>query len=151
MVLEKVEKSSFRCVPRALMSFMAKLLGFIRSLPFEYWRRQNNIYPSNVIENTTELCPLDAEAASEEDCVHPCVQRLKKLEKLLEELNNKPAEIPLEKDLMLHQSLDRIKSVELDLEKTRRALHATVMKQLEIAQLLENLQQSKFQRRRLFC
>ncbi|KAI8553087.1 hypothetical protein RHMOL_Rhmol06G0317700 [Rhododendron molle] len=142
-VLENVEKISFRFVPRALMSFMAKMLAFIRSLPLESWRGQNNIYPSNVMEGPTERCPPNAEAVSEEGRILPCVQRLQKLEELFEELNKKPAEIPLEKEQMLHQSLDRIKCVEIDLDKTKRVLHATVVKQLEIAQLLENMQQSK--------
>lgn len=119
-VLENVEKISFRFVPRALMSFMAKMLAFIRSLPLESWRRQNNIYPSNVMEGPTERCPPNAEAVSEEGRILPCVQRLQKLEELFEELKNKPAEIPLEKEQMLHQSLDRIKCVEIDLDKTRR-------------------------------
>jgi len=133
------------------MSFLAKMLALIRSLPLESWRRHNNVCPSNVVEDTAECRPPNAEAVSEEDRILPCVQRLQKLEELFEELNNKPAEIPLEKEQMLHQSLDRIKSVEIDLDKTKRVLHATVVKQLEIAQLLENLQQSKCHQRRLFC
>ncbi|PNX81741.1 sec14p-like phosphatidylinositol transfer family protein [Trifolium pratense] len=52
--------------------------------------------------------------------------------------------MPLEKEQMLMDSLDRIKSVEFDLERTKRVLHAAVMKQLEITDLLENMQQSKF-------
>lgn len=150
-VLENIEKISFHFVPRALMSFLAKMLALIRSLPLESWRRHNNVCPSNVVEDTAECRPPNAEAVSEEDRILPCVQRLQKLEELFEELNNKPAEIPLEKEQMLHQSLDRIKSVEIDLDKTKRVLHATVVKQLEIAQLLENLQQSKCHQRRLFC
>lgn len=96
------------------------------------------------------------------------MQRLNRLENLLEEINKKPAEIPAEKDQMLLQSMDRIKSVEVDLDKTKRVrcisemcrtlslecplimfhcqqvLHATVLKQLEIAELLENLKESRF-------
>ncbi|GFS31691.1 Sec14p-like phosphatidylinositol transfer family protein [Actinidia rufa] len=104
----------------------------------------NNIYPANVLEDVADSRRPDAEAISQEGHVVPCVQRLQRLEKLLEELNKKPSEIPLEKEQMLNQSLERIKSVELDLDKTKRVLHATVVKQLEIVQLLENLQQSKF-------
>lgn len=147
IIQEKIVKRSFQCVGRVLTSLMAKL----PSSPIESWRRQNNIYPSNVTEDTMESHPTGAEAVSVEDPVLPCVQRLQRLEKLLEELNNKPAEIPWEKEQMLDRSLDRIKSVEADLEKTKRVLHTTVVKQVEIAQLLENLQQSKFHRRRLFC
>ncbi|GAU48383.1 hypothetical protein TSUD_118090 [Trifolium subterraneum] len=49
----------------------------------------------------------------------------------------------LEKEQVLMDSLDRIKSVEFDLEKTKWVLHAVVMKQLEITDLLENMQQSR--------
>lgn len=79
------------------------------------------MYPSNVIEDKPDIHPPHrAEAVTEEDRVLPCVERLQKVEKVLEELKNKPAEIPKEKDQMLLHSLDRIKSVEFDLEKTKR-------------------------------
>uniref|UniRef100_A0A5B6ZXC4 Putative phosphatidylinositol/phosphatidylcholine transfer protein SFH13 n=1 Tax=Davidia involucrata TaxID=16924 RepID=A0A5B6ZXC4_DAVIN len=151
IVQEKIEKRSFQCLASTVIHFMVKLLAFVRSLPFEIWRRQNNIHPSNVIDDKPDSHSPDAEVVSEEDRVLPCVQRLQRVEKLLEELNNKPAEIPLEKEQMLHQSLDRIKSIEFDLEKTKRVLHATVMKQLEITELLDNLQESKCRQRRLWC
>ncbi|KAM7492816.1 hypothetical protein LguiA_035737 [Lonicera macranthoides] len=140
-IQEKVVKKSFR-VARSAITFVVKLLSIIRSLPIE--SRQNNIYPSNALEEEKPDVPSPAhEVVSEEDCVLPCVERLERLEKLMEELNNKPAVIPLEKDQMLLQSMDRIKSVEFDLEKTKRVLHATVVKQLEIAGLMESLQESK--------
>ncbi|KAG6407475.1 hypothetical protein SASPL_130466 [Salvia splendens] len=77
--------------------------------------------------------------------------RLQRLESLLEELNSKPREFPAEKDQILQQSLDRIKNMECDLEKTKRVLHATVVKQLHIAEFLENMRESEFQERRFFC
>ncbi|KAA8527126.1 hypothetical protein F0562_008645 [Nyssa sinensis] len=150
-VQEKIEKGSIRCFARKVICFTVKLLAFIHSLPFESWRRQNNIHPSNVIEDKPDSHSPDAEAVSEEDRVLPCVQRLQRVEKLLEELCNKPAEIPLEKEQMLQESLDRIKSIESDLEKTKRVVHATVMKQLEITEELQKLQESKCHQRRLFC
>ncbi|KAL6544599.1 hypothetical protein OROMI_023461 [Orobanche minor] len=122
--------------------------------PVKYWRRQTNIYPSNALENEPEpniRLSIGTEAIREEDRVLPCVQRLQRLESLLEELIKKPAEIPMEKEQLLHRSLDRIKSVEFDLEKTKRALNSTVMKQLEISHLLENMRETKFHHRRLFC
>nr|GEX20431.1 retrovirus-related Pol polyprotein from transposon TNT 1-94 [Tanacetum cinerariifolium] len=50
----------------------------------------------------------------------PCLERIKKLEKMVEELRTKPARIPEEKEQMLERSMERIKSVELDLDKTKR-------------------------------
>ncbi|KAL2475934.1 Phosphatidylinositol/phosphatidylcholine transfer protein SFH13 [Abeliophyllum distichum] len=153
-IQEKVVRRSFRYMERTLVPFMVKFFAFIRTAPVEYWRRQTNIYPSNALEDEPEPhnhSPVNAEAVSEQNRILPCVQRLQRLESLLEEFNKKPPEIPLEKEQMIQQSLDRIKSVEFDLEKTKRVLNATVMKQLEIAELLENMQESRSHRRWLFC
>ncbi|PHT77458.1 Phosphatidylinositol/phosphatidylcholine transfer protein SFH13, partial [Capsicum annuum] len=148
-IQEKILSSCFSCLERKLIPFVLKLFAFIRSLPFEYWRKQTNVIPTNALEERQgSSSSVNDEALQRVSEVHPCMQRLHQLENLLEEINKKPAEIPAEKDRMLHQSLSRIKSVEVDLEKTKRALHATVLKQLEIAELLENLKESRYHRRR---
>ncbi|CAI9088119.1 OLC1v1022364C1 [Oldenlandia corymbosa var. corymbosa] len=122
-IQEAIVKRSFRYVLRTVIPFIVKLIMVIRNVPLDYWRRQTNIHPSNAAME--QLLPNNessahARAVGEEDQVLPCVQRLQRLEKLLEELNNKPNVIPKEKDQMLLQSMDRIKSVETDLEKTKR-------------------------------
>ena len=76
--------------------------------------------PSIVVEHNIDNVSAAGEVVSERDHILPCIQRLQRLEKAVEELSNKPASIPLEKDQMLMGSLDRIKSVEFDLEKTKR-------------------------------
>ncbi|KAF5746314.1 phosphatidylinositol/phosphatidylcholine transfer protein SFH9 [Tripterygium wilfordii] len=78
----------------------------------------------------------------EEDSLHPCWQRLQNLEAMVTELVNKPTKIPPEKEDMLRESLSRIKSIEQDLQKTKKALLATTSKQIELAQSLENLKES---------
>ncbi|KAK6149471.1 hypothetical protein DH2020_016996 [Rehmannia glutinosa] len=145
--LNAIVNRSFRYMSRALISSTMKLLTSIRNVPVEYWRRRSNVCPPNGLQDPESKTHLyvHVKAVTEENRVRPCVQRLQRLESLLEELNNKPAEIPVEKDQILQQSLDRIKSVEFDLEKTKRVLHNTVLKQLQIAELLENMQESKFQ------
>lgn len=150
-VKEKVENSDFQCVARALISFFFRIVAFLRILRFEFWRRQNNVHPSNLTEHSMNSHPPAVEAANEEDRVLPCLERLQRLEKAFEELSCKPAGIPLEKEQILVESLDRIKSVEADLEQTKRVLHSTVVKQLEIADLLEKLKDSDRHQRRFFC
>ncbi|XP_044495664.1 phosphatidylinositol/phosphatidylcholine transfer protein SFH13-like isoform X2 [Mangifera indica] len=147
---EKVERRNIQSVTKMLLSFVVKLVAFCCSLQL-LWRRQNDIHPSSILENNTNSDPPAVEAVHEEDLVLPCIERLQKLEKVFEELSNKPPAIPLEKEQMLMESLQRIKSVESDLEKTKKVLHATVVKQHEIAELLDNLWESKFRQRRLFC
>ncbi|PRQ34956.1 putative CRAL-TRIO lipid binding domain, CRAL/TRIO domain-containing protein [Rosa chinensis] len=150
-VKDKIEKRNFPRVARLMISFLVRLIPFSHILRLEFWKRQNNnVYPSNLEESIPDTNSPAPEAV-EEDHVLPCLQRLQQLEKIYEELSNKPATIPLEKDRMLMESLDRIKSVEYDLEQTKRVLHSAVVKQVEIANLLENLDESRFHRKRLFC
>ncbi|GLT24955.1 hypothetical protein SLA2020_001150 [Shorea laevis] len=75
----------------------------------------------------------------EEESLHPCWQRLQHLETVVAELINKPTKIPPEKDGILLESMSRIRSIEQDLQKTKKALLATASKQVELAVSLENL------------
>lgn len=72
------------------------------------------------MEHNNNNLTAAGETLSERDHILQCMQRLERLEKTFGELSHKPAGIPLEKEHMLTNSLDRIKSVEFDLEKTKR-------------------------------
>ncbi|KAL6506555.1 hypothetical protein OROGR_024736 [Orobanche gracilis] len=74
--------------------------------------------------------------------LHPCCQKLQHLENLVTELLKKPARIPPEKDGILLESMSRIKSIEHDLQKTKRALLATASKQVELSESLETLKEN---------
>lgn len=76
-----------------------------------------------------------------EERLHPCRQRLQQLEALITELSNKPSRIPQEKEEILVESLNRIRSIEYDLQKTKKALFATASKQMELAESLETLRE----------
>lgn len=124
-IQERVVERSFRCMTRTVMSMITKLFDLIQNAHAECLRRQTGVYPSNTLESEQESnnqLSVGAEAVREESMVHPCVQRLQRLENLLEEIKKKPAEIPMEKDQLLQLSLERIKSVEFDLEKTKRVI-----------------------------
>lgn len=60
----------------------------------------------------------NASRSKKEDLLQ-CSRRLQHLEKVVTELLNKPTEIPPEKELMLLDSMNRIKSIEHDLQKTK--------------------------------
>ncbi|XVF03535.1 hypothetical protein REPUB_Repub05bG0002500 [Reevesia pubescens] len=152
-VKEKVGRMTIHSVAKMLIALLVRLAAFIRTVRFDFWIKPNYIHPSILMESNTNSHSNSTapEDFNEEDLVLPCIERLQKLEKAFKELSSKPAEIPIEKEKMLMESLDRIKSVEFDLHKTKQVLHATVMKQLEIAELLENIRASKFRQRRLFC
>ncbi|KAL3604723.1 hypothetical protein D5086_005582 [Populus alba] len=77
-----------------------------------------------------------------EEPPHPCWQRLQNLETMVNELGSKPTRIPPEKEDMLLESLSRIKSIEHDLQKTKKALLATASRQVELAESLESLKEN---------
>lgn len=73
--------------------------------------------------NKTQL----AESKSEEhlisqDTRDPLLQRLQNLEAVVTDMVNKPTRIPPEKEDILHESLNRIKSIEYDLQKTKKVV-----------------------------
>ncbi|MBA0843772.1 hypothetical protein Goarm_000932 [Gossypium armourianum] len=143
---EKFGRRNIQSFAKLLIALLVRLAAFIRTVRLESWRRPNNIHPSNVIGSSTNSHSnvTVLEAVNEEDHVRPCIERLQKLEKAFEELCNKPAGIPLEKEKMLMESLDRIKCVEYDLDKTKRVLHGTVMRQIEISEFLDNIRASEY-------
>ncbi|CAI0540797.1 unnamed protein product [Linum tenue] len=149
---EKLGKGKLMHATRALVFLLAKIIAIFRRLPFEYWRKHNNIHPSTPVEigctsstpNDGDLKVVEPELPKKEDYVSPCMERLQRLEKLVVELSNKPPQIPKEKEQVLVQSLDRIKSVELDLHKTKKVLHSAVVRQVEIARLVDSLRESKY-------
>lgn len=57
--------------------------------------------------------------------LHPCWLRLQNLETMVTVLFDKPTNIPQEKEDILRDSLDRIKSIEHDLQKTKKVTKYT--------------------------
>lgn len=129
-VKENVEKTNFLYVPRVLIYFSERLDMFFHSLGIKLWRRQNDIHPCIAREQIIKIHTAAGETVSEQDHIHACIKRLQRLEKAFEELSHKPASIPLEKEKILMGSLDRIKSVELDLEQTKRVSLYTLFNHL---------------------
>ncbi|CAD5173542.1 unnamed protein product [Musa acuminata subsp. malaccensis] len=140
-------EGKLRSFARALVSFLVKMLSFLRILRSRQDRRLENVHPSDALDltynNNSTMETIN------ENCITSYVERLQKLELIMNELSNKPAEIPQEKEHMILDSIDRIKCVEYDLHKTNKVLQAAVMKQTEIEATLEALEDSNI--RGKFC
>ncbi|KAA8543483.1 hypothetical protein F0562_021022 [Nyssa sinensis] len=130
------------------VDFMFKILACVYLLV----RRLGKFFVGNNVDKQLEKQsrPELADASSQEphmlqtkeDLIHPCWQRLQRVETLVTELCNRPTRIPPEKEDMLLESLNRIKSIEYDLQKTKKALLATASKQVELAESLETLREN---------
>ncbi|WOK95260.1 phosphatidylinositol/phosphatidylcholine transfer protein SFH13-like isoform X1 [Canna indica] len=137
---------AFRWLARFFMAFLDRNLSFLHITGLKDGRLSNNH------ESDAQNLPAQQSPTTEniEDRLSPCLERLQKVELMFDELTNKPAEIPFDKERTLLEYWERIKHVEFDLEKTKRVLHATAMKQLEITESLEAMQEVKA-RKRMFC
>lgn len=104
-------------------------------------QKRHSLSPPNV------SCTVQGLPRDNEDGTPRYLERLQKLEDIVNDLNKKPTKIPPEKELMIHESMKRIRSIEYDLRKTKDALTATSIKQVELAESLENIKESNFERR----
>lgn len=79
-----------------------------------------SVYRQERYLETVQPCAAaqEPEPQREED-MSACLRRLKKLESLCDHLMSKPPDMPKEKELVLMQSFDRIKSLEAELEATK--------------------------------
>ncbi|XP_008235472.1 PREDICTED: phosphatidylinositol/phosphatidylcholine transfer protein SFH9 isoform X1 [Prunus mume] len=136
-------------IPRGaslIIQFTLKILACIFLVFPRLWRIFAARHEENHLKSSCEPLLLANSSSQEQHIsqgieVDPLWQRLQQLEGLVTELINKPTKIPPEKEDMLHESLSRIKSIEYDLQKTKKALLATASKQVELAESLESLKE----------
>nr|CAD1839309.1 unnamed protein product [Ananas comosus var. bracteatus] len=140
-----------------LFRFLVKLLTLFLVRLLAYFRIRGSIKQEPTLSNTEPPESLDPTPDDHptvetfnEDRLSPVLERLQRLEVKFDELSRRPAEIPSEKERVLLESWERIKSIEFDIEKTKKVLQATVMKQMEITESLEAVQNANVRRRR-FC
>ncbi|CAO2824511.1 unnamed protein product [Amaranthus hypochondriacus] len=108
-------------------------------------------YTVNLPESEPGLKDRATAQKINESVLNPCCQRLQHLEQLVTDLLNKPSRIPLDKEQTILESLTRIKAIEYDLQKTKKALFATTSKQVELAESLESLKDSSMHGRSTTC
>ncbi|GAB4841337.1 hypothetical protein Ancab_022063 [Ancistrocladus abbreviatus] len=146
----------------SLVHYMIKLLSFLcillRLLGGVLWikheENHTNEHTSVDVRTSTSDPSSQSQGISKkigEDMLRPCWQRLQHLETLVTDLFNKPSRIPPDKEDMILESLNRIKSIEYDLQKTKKALLATASKQAELAESLESLKDDRIQQGMTTC
>ncbi|XP_066351056.1 phosphatidylinositol/phosphatidylcholine transfer protein SFH6-like isoform X2 [Miscanthus floridulus] len=136
-------------VVKLVVTALIKLFSFIRLFISRAERRLENVNRPAPPATPAAEKPKPRVVSDEEVCA--CLQRLDNLESLYNHLATKPPQIPEDKELILLRSFERIRSVEADLEKTKRTLNATVAKQKALVETLESVQESSRVKKRMFC
>ncbi|PWZ28302.1 Phosphatidylinositol/phosphatidylcholine transfer protein SFH6 [Zea mays] len=134
---EVSDEGVFRRFVRLLLAFIVKVFAFFHIVRSQQETRVNNLLPPAEPELISDDHP--AVETFNVDHISPVIERLQRLEGKVDELGSKPPAIPVEKERSLLESWDRIKCIESDLERTKKVLQATVRKQLESAESLEEV------------
>ncbi|KAJ8436092.1 hypothetical protein Cgig2_011914 [Carnegiea gigantea] len=116
------------------------LLGKLLGLRAEHKQLKQQPMESNLSKRDSE--DQTSPQKIDENVLHPYWERLQHLEQLVTNLLNKPTRIPPDKEDTILESLNRIKAIEHDLQKTKKTLFATASKQVELAESLESLKES---------
>eukprot|EP01018_Ginkgo_biloba_P025724 Gb_05708 [translate_table: standard] len=140
-------------ITAAILAFTMKLVAFFRFVARHVERKQisnGNEVRSNDVMNSSDSAfkeksnhDLPKPETHKNEVPPSLLARLQKMEEMVSELSSKPPQIPPEKDEMLAASLNRINALEAELEKTKKVLQATIMKQIEFGEALEHLKESK--------
>ena len=113
-----VVQRSWENVVKLVVTALIKLFSFIRLFISRAERRLENVNRPAPPATPAAEKPKPRVVSDEEVCA--CLQRLDNLESLYNHLATKPPQIPEDKELILLSSFERIRSVEADLEKTKR-------------------------------
>lgn len=111
---------NIRSITSSLISFFMKIVSFLWLVLFWLWPWRKKSQRSNIADRRETNPTENIEDEKRQNKVNPCLERLQRLEKLFEELSDRPVAIPPEREDLLQESIRRIKSVECDLEKTKR-------------------------------
>ncbi|XP_073010017.1 phosphatidylinositol/phosphatidylcholine transfer protein SFH13-like isoform X2 [Typha latifolia] len=145
---DDTEEGILRYLAKAVVAFLLKVVLLFRVFGCRQERRLGNDISSDTIVPMASHETIIGTV--KEDHVSPCLERLQRLESIFNQLSSKAPEIPQEKERVLLDSFDRIKSIEFDLEKTKKVVHATVVKQMEMSETLEAVKESNLRRRKFF-
>lgn len=111
-----VEESTVKKV----FGFIFKVIAYIFVLLFGFVKSLSRNIVNSLGKGKTPHQVVNVPSPPEKNILHPCEEKLKQLEAMVAELSSKPSKIPQEKDEMLAESMNRIRSMEYDLQKTKK-------------------------------
>ncbi|KAL9171637.1 hypothetical protein ABFS82_04G222000 [Erythranthe guttata] len=142
--LTRLTKRSISTIATDVLIRLLAFIYFLLSWMVRIFFNTGNAEITEEIQSPNSNSPDEQKTRSNtEELLHPCCKKLQHLEDLVTELCKKPAKIPPEKDDILLESMSRIKSIEYDLQKTKKALLATASKQVELSESLDTLKEIK--------
>ncbi|KAL9445977.1 hypothetical protein AB3S75_013788 [Citrus x aurantiifolia] len=150
----KGPEGTFACVWASLIAFFITLITLARSLVF---RVDENHFMSDSVDYITDLTvdpipeefctPSPGPRFTEADFLSPVLKRLAELEQKVDMLQEKPTQMPFEKEELLDAAVYRVDALEAELIATKKALYEALMRQEELLAYIDSQERAKCRKR----
>nr|CAB3445496.1 unnamed protein product [Digitaria exilis] len=157
----KPSDSSWDKIVATLMACFMAIVMLVRSvkdlatkrLPYktESEESYSTLYPESTKEEFRP--PSPSPGFAEADLFAAVLQRLGELEGKIQTLQDKPSEMPCEKEELLNAAVRRVDALEAELIVTKKALHEALIRQEELLAYIDSKDVAKAKRKKktMFC
>ncbi|WVZ78000.1 hypothetical protein U9M48_025781 [Paspalum notatum var. saurae] len=154
--------SSLDKVIATLMACLMAIVMLVRSvkdlatkrLPYkdESEEKYSTLYPDSIPKEEFRP-PSPIPAFAEADLFAAVLKRLGELEEKVQMLQEKPSEMPCEKEELLNAAVRRVDALEAELIVTKKALHEALIRQEELLAYIDSKEVAKAQKKKkpMFC
>ncbi|KAK3155946.1 hypothetical protein QOZ80_2AG0100820 [Eleusine coracana subsp. coracana] len=154
--------SSWDQIVASLMAFLMAIVMLARSakdlavrrLPYKNESEENHstLYPDSTRKEEFRP-PSPSPGFAEADVFAAVLRRLGELEEKVQMLQEKPSEMPCEKEELLNAAVRRVDALEAELIVTKKALHEALIRQEELLAYIDSKEVAKAQKKKkpMFC
>ncbi|VFQ72174.1 unnamed protein product [Cuscuta campestris] len=157
---QKTPKGLFAQVLVAIMAYLTTLFVLVRSFAFRMTKKlPDDSSVLNHQSNASQAMPKEEfqspslaipSAPTETELLSTVLERLGELEERVNTLQEKPSEMPYEKEELLNAAVCRVDALEAELIATKKALYEALMKQEELLAYIDRQEEAKI-RKKKFC
>ncbi|XP_019166279.1 PREDICTED: phosphatidylinositol/phosphatidylcholine transfer protein SFH8-like isoform X1 [Ipomoea nil] len=138
----------------ALLAFFTTVFMLLHSFAFRTTKKLRSVPhradASDTIPNEEFRPPSPTPTFTEPELLSTVLKRLGELEERVNTLQEKPSEMPYEKEELLNAAVCRVDALEAELIATKKALHEALMRQEELLAYIDRQEEARF-RKKKFC
>lgn len=151
---DKIAATLMACLMAIVMLVRSVKDLATRRLPYKGGSEESysTLYPDSVQKEEFRP-PSPIPGFAEADLFAAVLQRLGELEEKVQMLQEKPSEMPCEKEELLNAAVRRVDALEAELIVTKKALHEALIRQEELLAYIDSKEIAKAQRKKktMFC
>ncbi|CAH9079579.1 unnamed protein product [Cuscuta epithymum] len=154
---EKTTEGLFTRILFAILAYFTTIFMFMHSFAFRATKKLPDAscsmpnYQADASEKEAiQPPPVTMPTPTETELLSTVLKRLGQLEESVNTLQEKPSEMPYEKEELLNAAVCRVDALEAELIATKKALYEALMRQEELLAYIDRQEEAKF-RKKKFC